>query len=88
MSEPEIWTLEELTADAETAKALFRRRRLDEPLELYSRFFDEFVPVFDAMIDRLPSLADGSLDPAEMADLMADRNSRIAFRYLAAPPTS
>lgn len=88
MSEPEIWAPEELTADAETAKALFRRRRLDEPLELYSRFFDEFVPVFDAIIDRLPSLADGSLDPAEMADLMADRNSRIAFRYLAAPPIS
>lgn len=88
MSVPRKWTLSELRRDAETAKALFRKQRLDEPLALYSRFFTAFVPVFGAVIDRLPSLADDPLDPAGMAELVGDRDMRVAFRYLAAPPVS
>lgn len=67
---------------------MFRKQRLDEPLALYSRFFAAFVPVFSAIIDRLPSLANDPLDPADMAELVGDREMRVAFRYLAAPPVS
>lgn len=88
MNAPRTWTLPELKRDAEAAKALFRKQRLDEPLALYSRFFAAFVPVFGAIIDRLPSLANDPLDPADMAELVGDREMRVAFRYLAAPPVS
>lgn len=88
MNAPRTWTLPAPRRDAEAAKALFRKQRLDEPLALYSRFFAAFVPVFGAIIDRLPSLADDPLDPADMAELVGDREMRVAFRYLAAPPVS
>lgn len=77
-----------MTADAAKARALFRRQRLDEPLALYSRFFNAFVPVFGSVIDRLPSLADDSLDPENIGALVGDKDARTAFRYLAAPPVS
>ena len=88
MREPRIWTPAELADDAETARTLFRRQRLDEPLALYSRFFDVFVPVFATLVDRLPSLADGSLGPERIAHLIGERDMRTAFRYLSAPPVS
>lgn len=66
----------------------FRRQRLDEPLELYSRFFEAFAPLFGEMIDRLPSLAGDPFDPEGIAEIMGDRDARTAFRYLAAPPVS
>ena len=62
MSEPKNWTLAELTSDTETAKELFRQQRLDEPLELYSRFFETFAPIFSTIIDQLPSLAEDPVD--------------------------
>ena len=88
MNDPRNWTFDELTGDAARARESFRRRRLDEPLELYSRFFETFAPVFGTIIDRLSSLADEPLDPANIAELVGDRDVRAAFRYLAAPPVS
>ncbi len=88
MNEPRNWTFDELTGDAARARESFRRRRLDEPLELYSRFFETFAPVFSAIIDRLSSLVDEPLDPENIAELVGDRDVRAAFRYLAAPPVS
>lgn len=89
MTEPPIWTAAELAADVERAKAAFRSRRLREPLELYSRFFESFAPIVAGMIDRLPSLTgDASLNAEAVADIIADNELRTAFRYLAAPPIS
>ena len=88
MNEPRNWTLAELTRDATEAREIFRRQRLDEPLELYSRFFEAFTPLFGEMIDRLPSLAGDPLDSEGLAEIMDDRDARTAFRYLAAPPVS
>ena len=39
MNDPRRWTASELTRDVEQAKAEFRRRRLHEPLDVYSRLF-------------------------------------------------
>ena len=88
MPEPRSWTLEELTSDAETAKDLFRRSRLDEPLALYSQFFDIFASVFAELIDRLPALTTGSFEPSDLAELVGTEDAKTAFRYLAAPPVS
>lgn len=78
----------ELTSDTETAKTLFRQQRLDEPLELYSQFFETFAPIFSNIIDRLPALSEDPVDPDTMAELVRDGDVRTAFRYLAAPPVS
>ena len=88
MRSPRNWTTAELAQDAEQAVAVFRRQRLQEPLELYSQFFESFAPVFADVIARLPRLARDPFDPAVVSDLVADKNVRTAFRYLAAPPIS
>jgi len=61
---------------------------MDEPLELYSEFFETFAPIFNDIIDRLPALSVDPVDPATMADLVHNGDVRTAFRYLAAPPIS
>ena len=88
MADPPIWTAAELASDAERAKAVFRARRLREPLELYSRFFKLFVPAVASMIDRLPSLTSSRPEAETVAEIIADEEQRTAFRYLAAPPIS
>ena len=88
MNEPGNWTPAELAHDATEARETFRRQRLDEPLELYSRFFEAFAPLFGETSDRLPSLAGDPFDPEGIAEIMGDRDARTAFRYLAAPPVS
>ena len=50
MSEPKSWTRAELTNDAEASRALLRKQRLDEPLALYSEFFNNFVPISHRII--------------------------------------
>jgi XamI restriction endonuclease len=87
MSNPKKWTLEELKNDADQARAQFRLERIDEPLELYSEFFDTFVPIFAELVDNLGILTQ-SEDPTHLADLMRSSNKKTAFRYLAAPPIS
>lgn len=89
MTEPPIWSVAELAADAERAKAAFRTHRLREPLALYSKFFKAFAPIVADMVDRLPSLTGAGRHRAEIvADIIADDELRTAFRYLAAPPIS
>jgi len=43
MNDPRRWTASELARDVEQAKTEFRRRRLHEPLDVYSRFFRTFL---------------------------------------------
>jgi len=80
------WSSEELQRDAREAKAIFRRERLDEPLEQYSKFFRAFVPVFEALIERLGDIA--AADSATLAEIARKKDDRTAFRYLAGPPIS
>ena len=88
MTEPKYWTLPELTQDAEAAKSLFRKRRLEEPLQLYTEYFESFKEVFDILIDQLPTLAEDPLESDAVASVLQDSDKRTAFRYLAAPPVS
>jgi hypothetical protein len=86
MNSPPKWSLQDLQRDAREAKAIFRRERLDEPREQYSKFFHAFVPVFGALIDRLADVSDA--DPTALAEIVRDKNRRTGFRYLAGPPIS
>ena len=88
MAQPGTWSPAELAEDAGTATDRFRRTRLNEPLEQYTRFFDAFTPIFTDLIDRLPSLADEENIRDVMADPVDDEDVRTGFRYLSAPPIS
>lgn len=88
MKQPKNWAPEELNADAEVAKVNFRKQRLDEPLELYSKFFENFAPIFYELIERLPNLAADNFAADDLVDLFGNADARTAFRYLAAPPIS
>ena len=77
-----------MASDVEEAKAVFRDQRLREPLEVYSRFFETFAPVFADIIGRLPSLAQDQFDPSILGNLVCNDDFRTAFRYLTAPPIS
>ena len=48
----------ELLSDARAATIAFRNERLNEPLDLYNRFFDEFATIFAELIDQFPDIAD------------------------------
>ncbi len=86
MISPRKWTPRELQRDAERATAQFRRERLDEPLELYGKFFNAFVPIFRILVAQLPEIAEG--DSRALAAIVRSRDTRTAFRYLTAPPIS
>ena len=58
MSMPKRWTFDDLKKDASVARRRFRKQRLDEPLALYSAFFDTFEPIFSEIVDRLPAMAE------------------------------
>lgn len=88
MTSPPTWSAEQLRRDAAEAQSIFRRERLDEPLELYSRFFEAFAPVFRELIDRLPDLSASEAPGDVLAIMLRDKDKRTAFRYLAAPPIS
>ena len=88
MAEPRAWSLAELTEDAGAATDRFRRSRLNEPLEQYTRFFETFTPIFSDLIDRLPSLTEEADVRNAMAGLVEDDDVRTGFRYLSAPPIS
>ena len=82
------WTLAELQADAATAKANFRRERLDEPLDLYNTFYGEFSAIFADIVSNLSTIMGDPVDAKVMAGLLTGHKKRKAFRYLAAPPIS
>lgn len=88
MSDPTQWTLRQLVQDAGDARERFRIQRLDEPLALYTEFFDAFVPVFGRLIDRIGELVEHERPVDIIADAMSNNETGVAFRYLAGPPIS
>lgn len=79
------WTKDALEADRKHAIVTFRRERLEEPVENYGVFFDGVKGVIE---DLLESTVDLSLIDEQAVDILSERASQIAFRYLAGPPIS
>lgn len=88
MVEPPLWSAQQLREDADVARERFRSERLDEPLELYTQLFDAFLPIFDRLIGQFDALASDELDPELLPTVMGNPDTRMAFRYLTAPPIS
>ncbi len=85
MSQPPKWTSEQLENDRLQAIELFRRRRMEEPLEQYIAHFDECQEAVEELLEATIDLSDlGSQLPA----LLADSKLLEVFRYLAGPPLS
>jgi hypothetical protein len=85
---PRIWNDTELSADIATAIENFRRERLDEPRELYTKYFREAQAAFEQIIDDLPDVVGEERDYEKLAAIASNAEQFRAFRYMAAPPIS
>lgn len=83
--EPPRWTTEQLEADRRRAVEDFRRERMEEPLDVYLRAFDERQAAFEDLLET-------TVDLTELGDhataILTDRRLLEALRYLAGPPVS
>jgi len=86
MIPPPCWSREQLEAHRRRAIEVFRRERLDEPVEAYAKAFDEnrrrVEDLLSATVD-LQQILDGAIK-----DVLGDKAKLDAFRYLAGPPIS
>ena len=85
MIEPPAWTSEQLDTERLKAITIFRKERLDEPLEDYLEAFDEYQGYVEDLLETTVDLA--QLNTAAL-EVLADPRLLEAFRYLAAPPIS
>ena len=82
---PRLWTSDELERDRRTAIDVFRRERLQEPLEQYLAAFDRYQKVVQDLLAATEDLA--RLDDAAL-EVLIDRRLSEAFRYLTGPVIS
>lgn len=79
------WSSDELEASRQSALALFREERIQEPLEEYLDAFDAYR---SAMEDLLETTVDLSRLREMAFDLLTNPETLVALRYLASPPIS
>lgn len=77
--------MEQLEADRRLAEELFRRERLEEPLEAYLDAFEEVQSTMETLLESTVDLA--TLEEQAL-DILSNRQLRESFRYLTGPPIS
>lgn len=80
-----LWTPEQFAADLAESKAIFRRERLEEPLEAYSEAFELVRDSVESLIEETVDL---SLLEDKALELLKKPAMLDAIRYLAGPPIS
>ncbi len=85
MIDPPLWTKEDLETDRMKAIAVFRKERMEEPLEDYLEAFDLYQGFVEELLETTVDLA--QLDTRAI-EVLTGPNLLEAFRYLAAPPIS
>jgi hypothetical protein len=80
-----VWTQDELRQESARATEVFRRRRIEEPLEEYLDAFDQFQGHIEELLE---STVDLSNMDAQLTKTVTDPNLLHALRYLAGPPIS
>ena len=79
---PPRWSESEFAAQITRATEIFKNKRIEEPLELYSDLFDKYR-------DSVENLLEESVDLQELAtvvrEYITDPDKRYALRYLASP---
>ena len=86
MTAPPVWNTSELRNLIEQARAVFRRERLEEPLEQYLEEFEKWQGVFEDIFEASVDLT--SMGEAGFRDLLPGKEYLEAFRYLTGPPIS
>jgi XamI restriction endonuclease len=82
---PPVWTQDELRQESARATEVFRRRRIEEPLEEYLEAFDQYQGHIEELLESTIDLSD--MD-AQLIKTVTDPNLLHALRYLAGPPIS
>jgi len=85
MIDPPYWSRDRLEHDRAAAVELFRKQRMEEPLEDYLEAFENSR---DDVTDLLEQTVDLSALDDVAEDVLTNRQLLHAFRYLAAPPIS
>lgn len=85
MIEAPIWTAHELEQERLHSIEVFRKQRIEEPLEEYLEAFDEYQGYIEELLESTVDLSD--LD-SRLIDIVIDPNLLEALRYLAGPPIS
>jgi hypothetical protein len=80
-----VWTADELRHESLRAIDVFRKRRIEEPLEEYLEAFDEYQGHVEELLE---STVDLSNMQAQLLEVVTDPNLLHALRYLAGPPIS
>lgn len=80
------WSADQLDAERNHSIEVFRRERLQEPVELYSSAFDQFQGIVEDLLEATVDLR--KLDEKTLAELLSDKTKLDAFRYLSGPPIS
>lgn len=82
---PPSWDADQLGADIAEAIEVFRRERLEEPLEAY-------LEIFESVQDSMENLIEESVDLTQLGEMASDLLQKPgmldSFRYLAGPPVS
>lgn len=85
MRQPPTWTDQQLEEQRVKAIEVFRRLRMEEPLEQYLAKFDESQGVVEELLESTIDLSDLH---SRMIDVLTQPKLLEAFRYLAGPPIS
>jgi len=85
---PSKWTEAQIAADTSTARAEFRRRRLEEPLADYEGKFPTAKAAADVIVGALTTLVTVPADREFLARIVANKEQYSALRSLAAVPIS
>lgn len=85
MIDAPVWTAEQLKAGSIAAIEVFRKRRIEEPLEEYLDAFDRYQGIVEELLESTVDL--NQLD-AQLIDVVTDPKLLEALRYLAGPPIS
>jgi XamI restriction endonuclease len=80
-----LWTRKQLEADRLNAIDLFRKERMEEPLEDYLDAFDEYQGYIEELLETTVDLS--RLEGSAL-EILTDPRLLKAFRYIAAPPIS
>lgn len=85
MTRPTLWLDEQLEEQRLIAIEIFRRRRMEEPLEQYLAHFDEYQGVVEELLESTLDLSDLN---SRLIEVLTAPKLLEAFRYLAGPPIS
>ena len=85
MNQPPQWSAEDLDKDSREATEIFRKERLEEPLE-------DYLEAFDECLGNVEDLFETTIDLTELDEtaiqFLTDQKLFGVFRYLPGPPIS